>query len=165
MDHDRYRFCCFRSHVAIVSDFSLQDRFAKIRQFLSGGRFVSFSVYKLFQNSVYTPNNECNQAKSPINIQISVISDHQSTVIVHPPKATLNDPTPAVSLSHTDGTATTGFAAFSLNGGNGGLDSSSAQPDSERTAVISFVSHQFLGPRSGTSPPLRYPNRFQGGFR
>jgi hypothetical protein len=45
VDHDRYRFCCFRSHVAIVSDFSLQDRFAKIRQFLSGGRFVSFSVY------------------------------------------------------------------------------------------------------------------------
>ena len=98
-------------------------------------------------------------------MQISVISDHQSTVIVHPPKATFNDPTPAVSLSHTDGTATTAFAAFSLNGGNGGLDSSSAQPDSERTAVISFVSHQFLGPRSGTSPPLRYPNRFQGGFR
>ena len=120
---------------------------------------------EVFQNSVYTPNNECNQAKSSINMQISVISDHQSTVIVHPPKATLNDPTPAVSLSHTDGSATTGFAAFSLNGGNGGLDPPSAQPHSKRTAVISFVSHQFLGPRSGTSPPLRYPNRFQGGFR
>src|SRR5690606_3329205 len=100
-----------------------------------------------------------------IDMQISVISDHQSTVIVHPPEATLNDPTPAVSLSHTDGTATTGFAAFSLNGGNGGFDSSSAQPNSERTAVISFVSHQFRGPRSGASAPLGYPNRFQGGFR
>jgi len=98
-------------------------------------------------------------------MQISVISDHQSTVIVHPPEAAFNDPTPAVSLSHTDGTATTAFAAFSLNGGNGGLDSSSAQPNSKRTAVISFVSHQFLGPCSGTPPPLRDPNRFQGGFR
>src|SRR5690606_30321929 len=77
-------------------------------------------------------------------MQISVISDHQPTVIVHPPEAAFNDPTPAVSLSHTDGTATTGFAAFSVNGRNGRLDSSSVQPDSERTAVISFVSHQFL---------------------
>src|SRR5690606_41658625 len=69
---------------------------------------------------------------------LPILSDHQSTVIVHPPKATFNDPTPAVSLSHTDGTATTGFAAFSLNGGNGGFDPPSAQPDSERTAVISL---------------------------
>ena len=98
-------------------------------------------------------------------MQISVISDHQSTVIVHPPEAAFNDPTPAVSLSHTDGSATTGFAAFSLNGGNGGFDPPSAQPNSKRTAVISFVSHQFLGPCSGTPPPLRDPNRFQGGFR
>src|SRR5690606_1088711 len=127
---------------------------------------VIFSASKkLFQNSVYTPNNECDQAKSSIYMPISVIPDHQPTVIVHAREAAVNDPTPAVALSHTDGTATTAFAAFSLNGGNGGLDSSSAQPDSERTAVISFVSHQFLGPRSGTSPPLRYPNRFQGGFR
>src|SRR5690606_40235535 len=72
---------------------------------------------------------------------------------------------PAVSLSHTDGSATTGFAAFSLNGGNGGFDPPSAQPHSKRTAVISFVSYQFLGPCSGTPPPLRDPNRFQGGFR
>src|SRR5690606_41439509 len=98
-------------------------------------------------------------------MQISVISDHQSTVIVHPPKATLNDPTPAVSLSHTDGTATTGIAAFSLNGRHGGFDSSSAQPDSERTAVISFDRHHFLGPRAGTSPHLRHPNRIRGGAR
>src|SRR5690606_19424610 len=98
-------------------------------------------------------------------MQISVIPNHQPTVIVHPPEAAFNDPTPAVSLSHTDGTATTAFAAFSLNGGNGGLDSSSAQPESERAAVIRVVSDNFLGPRSGASPPLRYPNRFQGGFR
>src|SRR5690606_7722811 len=98
-------------------------------------------------------------------MQISVISNHQPTVIVHPPEAAFNDPTPAVCRSVPEGAATTEFAAFSLNGGNGGLDSSSAQPDSERTAVISFVSHQCLGPRSGTSPSLRYPNRFQGGFR
>ena len=98
-------------------------------------------------------------------MQISVIPNYQPTVIGHPPEAAFNDPTPAVSLSHTDGSATTGFAAFSMNGGNGGLDPPSAQPNSKRTAVISFVSHQFLGPRSGTSPPLRYPNRFQGGFR
>src|SRR5690606_17897757 len=88
----------------------------------------------------------------------------QPTVIGHPPEAAFNDPTPAVSLS-TDGAATTAFAAFSLNGGNGGLDPPSAQPHSKRTAVISFVSHQFLGPCSGTPPPLRDPNRFQGGFR
>ena len=53
-------------------------------------------------------------------MQISVIPNHQPAVIVHPPKAAFNDPTPAVSLSHTDGSATTGFGAFSLNGGNGG---------------------------------------------
>ena len=98
-------------------------------------------------------------------MQISVISDHQSTVIVHPPEAAFNDPTPAVPLSDTDGSATTGSAAFSINGGNGGLDPSSAQPNSKRTAVISSVSHQFLGSCSRTSSPLRYPNRFQGGFR
>src|SRR5690606_9069616 len=132
-----------------------------------GNEYIDFGhqTYKLFQNSVYTPNNECNQAKSSIDMQISVISNYQPTVIVHPPQAAFNDPTPAVSLSHTDRSATTGFAAFSLNGGNGGFDSSSAQPDSERTAVISFVSHQFLGPCSGTFSPLGYPNRFQGGFR
>ncbi|MFS8612890.1 MAG: hypothetical protein FWJ68_15350, partial [Planifilum fulgidum] len=114
---------------------------------------------EVFQNSVYTPNNECNQAKSSINMQVSVISNHQPPVIVHPTEAAFNDPTPAVSLSHTDGSATTGFAAFSLNGGNGGFDPPSAQPNSKRTAVISFVSHQFLGPCSGTPPPLRDPNR------
>ena len=96
-------------------------------------------------------------------MQISVISNHQPTVIVHPTEAAFNDPTPAVSLSHTDGAATTGFAAFSLNGGNGGFDPPSAQPNSKRTAVISFVSHQFLGLCSGTPPPFGgTPNCFRG---
>jgi len=90
-------------------------------------------------------------------MQISVIPNYQPTVIGHPPEAAFNDPTPAVSLSHTDGAATTGFAAFSLNGGNGGFDPPSAQSHSKRTTIISFVSHQFLGPRSGASPAFAVP--------
>src|SRR5690606_11058050 len=123
-------------------------------------------VLKLFQNSVHTPNNECNQAKSSIDMQVSVIPNHQPSVVVHPPEATLNDPTPAVPLSDTDRSAATGFTTASpVIGGNGGLDPALAQPISKRTAVISFVGDQLLGSRSGAPPFLRYPNRFQGGLR
>src|SRR5690606_35418801 len=98
-------------------------------------------------------------------MQISVIPNYQSTVIVHQPEAPFNDPTPAVSLSHTDGTATLAFAPFSLNGWNGGLHSSSAHRQSATTAVIGFVRHPFRGSRSGTCAPLRDPIRFQGSCR
>src|SRR5690606_19673706 len=84
------------------------------------------------------------QSKSSIDMQISVIPNHQPAVIVHPPEAIFDDPTPAVFLSNSDRATTTGFAAFSMNSGNDGFDPPSAQPDSERTAVISFVSHPFL---------------------
>ena len=95
-------------------------------------------------------------------MQMTVITHHQATAVVHPAETAFNFPTLTVARSRADGaTPLWLFALATLKGGNGRLDAAPTQLAPKICAVIGFVSHQFLRSCLRTSAFARNANRLQ----
>ena len=87
----------------------------------------------------------------------SLVPDHQSPEVAQPGEGAFHLPTVPV-IGDVGLPARPGPLASPLR--DAGLDPSAAQPEPERTAVVSPVRHQFLGTAAG---PVSTPGYFDGG--
>jgi hypothetical protein len=78
---------------------------------------------KSFQNTVNTPKNDGDQTKSLVDVKMTVITDHQTSRVIHPSEAAFDFPALTAASSGLDRATASGFfAPVPLKGWNSGLD-------------------------------------------
>src|SRR5687767_2290327 len=96
---------------------------------------------------------------------MTVITDNQPTRVIHPSKTTLDFPALAIRRASTNGTTTFGFARFTaLECRNDWLNAALSQIAAKDSAVVGFVSNQFIGTGFRTTSLLWNTNGLQGGL-
>jgi len=101
-------------------------------------------------------------------VQMTLITNNQPAVVVHPPEAPLHFPPASVRGSHLDGTASLGFDALApLESRDSRLDTPLSQLLAKLFAVISFICYQLLWSGLGSASLTRWrghSNALQGGI-
>lgn len=98
-------------------------------------------------------------------MQMTLITHHQATAVVHPGEAAFDFPALAVALSGSDRATPLGMLSLpSFKGGDGRLNAARPQLASQLRTIKTFVRHQLL--RSGFRTPalLRHTTGVEGRF-